>query len=141
MKSFVPSLIVLALAAVLSFGGAKPSPVVDVPAVIDVAASPSPLCDCEPCKCDPCDCKLVSLSECKLAPLVVGPPPDAAHIKASPTQPSVVKGSLEQVKFTQPQPVAPKPAPKAVAAPAQFYGSCGPGGCGTVRRGLFGRRR
>ena len=39
-----------------------------------------------------------------------------------------------------PKPVPMKQAPVIYQAPAN-YGSCGPGGCGVQRRGLFGRRR
>ena len=136
MKSFVPSLIVLGLAAVLSFGGAKPSPVVDVPAVIEVAASPSPLCDCEPCKCDKCECSPIA------SPLVVGPPPEVVSLVAA--EPVFTRPQVLPVK---PAPLMPLPQPTKdkqtigtalVSPPARS--SCGPGGCG-VRRGLFGRRR
>lgn len=66
------------------------------------------------------------------APAALAPPP---ALPPEPSQP-------EQ----RPVPVQPVAAYRPAVQPRYYqqpvyYGSCGPGGCGPVRRGLFGRRR
>jgi hypothetical protein len=85
-------------------------------------AKRSPACDCEgKCKCAaPCLCNVVDEK-----PLVVGPPPDIAHVQFTKPAPIPVCPLI---------PLPPKPVAKA--APAghwQTVQSCGRGGCSTYQ--------
>jgi hypothetical protein len=165
MKNILTTLALLALAAISAVPNSpkKLDGSLDKIAVAhpdwDLAdiAKRSPACDCEgKCKCAaPCLCNTVDEK-----PLVVGPPPDIAHVqftkptpqpvakpapkpvaKAAPaghwqTYQSCGRGGCSTYQVWVPAP-AGKPVQPAYQAPVQ-YGSCGPGGC---RVGLFGRRR
>jgi hypothetical protein len=93
-------------------------------------AKRSPACDCEgKCECcDPCLCNVVDEE-----PLKVGPPPDVVSIANGQIVPVAL---VEEPKFTQPSPAAPKPAakpqPVAKVAPTGHYE--------TVYAGFRGRR-
>jgi len=125
MKPAISSAFVLAFIALCGLD-ASPSPKQEV--YVADAVAKLPLCDCLPCKCDPCECSPIA------PPLVVGPPPESLT--------TLKGGEVQTVQFTQPQPAAkPKPVAAIARPQAVSYGSCGPGGCGTARRGIFGRRR
>lgn len=112
----------------------------------------NPDCNCENCKGKDCTCE----------PLKVGPPPESSKIVPIAGLPVVHEDPVPQVCPTLPKKTAPVATghwqtvqscgrggcsvsqvwvPNAPQAAPVAQGACANGSCGTVRRGLFGRRR
>lgn len=135
MKPAISSAFILAFVALCGLD-ASPSPKLEV--YVAEAVAKSPLCDCVACKCDPCVCGVDRMPP-KVAETAVLP---AKTVSTAPVVLELKGGEVQTVQFTQPQPAAkPKPVAAIARPQAVSYGSCGPGGCGNARRGLFGRRR